>query len=158
MSQIKKLLDRIIAEANEIADESPDVELTSQQIMDHMFGSTPEREPDLFDQLDMDEGESDCGHMPGWASRPANPDVIEVMAQLATRDGRVSGNATIFDITYDLAKGESLFSVITDAGNILCLTVDGLQEIYQAPLYIASEFPNNEFGQVDQLITEWYVS
>lgn len=100
--------------------------------------------------------------LPEWAARKANPFEIEVMSQLLTKDGGVFGNAVLFDITFKWdhynADYYPVFHAITDAGNIIKLTLNELKEWFYRPDYIMNDFPNNEDGRVDEIIQEYYDS
>lgn len=103
------------------------------------------------EQLEMD---IETMFMPSWASRRVNPDMLETMTHLSTRDGRKIGNAVIFDITFNRAIEETFFHVITDACNILSLTYYELGEYFHAPEFIAVDFPNNDAAE--EAIMKWY--
>lgn len=92
--------------------------------------------------------------LPEHVKRIADPDNIERMTQLSTRDGRNIGNAVIFDIT--VKKDLVLFYCITDAYNIVCLNLHEMHELFHPPKYILEDFPNNEDLDVTTYIENWY--
>lgn len=80
--------------------------------------------------------------LPPWAvSEITDGQVMVPMAHLSTRDGRVCGNAVLYDIvakTYN-QTGDQIFEyarVITDAGNILILNQVEIQQLFHPPQYV----------------------
>ena len=108
---------------------------------------------DLYDAITSAEVNSS---LPDWAAkRCVDGDPIERMTQLCTRNGQVTGNATIFDIVSH--RGDSLFYVITDAMNVMKLTFNEMVEMFHPPLYIMKDFPNNETDLVGEFLNDWYI-
>lgn len=80
--------------------------------------------------------------LPEWAQAKADPNIIEGMQQLYTRDSERCGNATIVEIKYLLIFDEVQFIVATDAGTIMKLTQTELHELFILGKYILKDFPN----------------
>lgn len=83
--------------------------------------------------------------LPDWAVSTADPDTIEIMQNLTTKDGKRTGNATIADIRLKRYKNQryhtTLVSVITDAGSHMLLTVGELFELFEPGNFILKRFP-----------------
>lgn len=94
--------------------------------------------------------------LPQWAVSRAHGRYIQKMTQLVTRDGRRTGNATIFDIVYDAKYNQTQFWVITDARNVMKLSFNEMVELFHEPKYILMDFPNNQDDQVGEFLNEWY--
>lgn len=94
--------------------------------------------------------------MPEWALHRASSKSFVKMTQLNTRDGRETGNAVVFDISMDTATYEPRFHIITDAGNILTLTVDEMMDMFHEPEWVMKELPNDWDQNVSEKISEWY--
>lgn len=79
--------------------------------------------------------------LPKWAIGLSDGDYMQVGAQLRTRDGRRTGNAFVSK-TYTLQcpqKSKGLLTVaetITDAGNVMTLIMEELEELFYPPLWI----------------------
>ncbi len=75
--------------------------------------------------------------MPHWAIGEANG-VLQVGAQLCTRDGRKTGNGVIVSAEEYQFRGykDILFKVLTDAGNTLTLNTAEVFELFYPPEYL----------------------
>lgn len=73
--------------------------------------------------------------LPEWAVRNATPKEWEIGAQLATKDGRVTGNAVIV-ADAPLVLGKSAWYVVTDAGSVVVYTRAELTVQYYPPRWI----------------------
>jgi hypothetical protein len=123
-----------------------------------IFGSN-----DVTPKVKPDTGESTTNtsndvappedELPEWAAGRYTGTIIE-MTQLQTRDGRRVGNATVFDISAN-AFGATIH-VVTDAGNIMSLSLNEVLEFFHEPEYILLDLPNNEQGHVSEMINDWY--
>jgi hypothetical protein len=80
--------------------------------------------------------------LPEWACGKADPDNIRIGYTFPTKDGRVTGNATLFDIAYKVDEDQVIFSLVTDANNILRLTPKELNELFHPPVWISIDYPN----------------
>lgn len=72
--------------------------------------------------------------LPEWAVDRNWAGARIIGAQLCTKDGRRVGNGFIADIGY--MQGDLIYTVITDMGNQMQLTVRELDELYWIGLYI----------------------
>lgn len=79
---------------------------------------------------------------PDWASASAIPGTVEVKTVLNTRDGRRIGNAVVADVVYDVVTTEVNFLVATDAGNVLTLNPQEIQELFHEPKWITRRYPD----------------
>lgn len=79
---------------------------------------------------------------PDWASASAIPGTVEVKTVLNTRDGRRIGNAVVADVIYDVVTTEVNFLVATDAGNVLILNPQEIQELFHEPKWITRRYPD----------------
>jgi len=110
----------------------------------------------------LEEGQDYPEPLPEWADRLVNPNHIERMTQLLTRDGSVCGNAVIFDIVAvrydheDTNEFHMQFWVVTDARNVIKLTGSGLITLFHKPQYIMSDYPNNEDEETSSFLDNWY--
>ncbi len=93
--------------------------------------------------------------MPSWALCPSIPGTIEDMSQLLTRDGRRIGNAVIFKIDYSSQHNLTLFHIVTDAGNILTLTFNEMNEMFYEPKWIMKALPNDDSEHVSEMLNKW---
>lgn len=84
--------------------------------------------------------------IPDWACDLVPEGLIVVGQQLLTKDGRVTGNATIFNIAYDIELGDPKFYCITDAGNIIKLTSQELNNQFYLGKYIMNDYPGDPDG------------
>ena len=73
--------------------------------------------------------------IPEWAEKRSNGEYMEIGAQLATRDGRRTGNAYVDDIEQHDALGQ-LAIVVTDMGNSFRMTIEELAEAFYPPAYV----------------------
>jgi hypothetical protein len=77
--------------------------------------------------------------MPFWAIGKTN-DPTEIGAQLPTKDGRICGNGVV--ISKEIMKYSDqdceVFSVLTDAGNMLRCTAGELEELFYPPRYLTN--------------------
>ena len=75
--------------------------------------------------------------MPHWAIGEANG-VLQVGAQLCTRDGRKTGNGVIVSAVEHQWRGykDILFEVLTDAGNTLTLNTAEVFDMFYPPEYL----------------------
>jgi hypothetical protein len=83
--------------------------------------------------------------LPHWAlcAAPKQNPYLAQFAALATRDGRQTGNAVVADFVtkvYHLGtkheKTVQLIKVVTDAGDILLCTENGLKTLFHEPRWI----------------------
>lgn len=75
--------------------------------------------------------------IPEWAIKRYEG-VLEMGTQLPTKDGRRVGNAHIIDIMPAMsAHFQTAYTVLTDAGNRLVLTVDEIKELFHEPMWVA---------------------
>lgn len=84
--------------------------------------------------------------VPDWAYDLVPEGLIVVGQQLLTKDGRVTGNAAIFNIAYDIDLGDPKFYCITDAGNIIKLTIQELNSQFYLGKYIMKDYPGDPTG------------
>lgn len=77
--------------------------------------------------------------LPEWAEEfHPSEGKHQIGAQLATKDGRVTGNGVIFcAVPWKFCPELYLFLVVTDAGNVLTLTEAELNSLFHWPQYIA---------------------
>ena len=92
--------------------------------------------------------------LPDHCERHVTKGELERFTQLSTRDGRSTGNAVIFDIT--IRKGLAIFHCITDACNVIELTMEEMITLFHPPEYILNDFPNNQNGDVSDFLNDWY--
>lgn len=75
--------------------------------------------------------------LPPWAVRLAQHGILEVGAQLPTKDGRRTGNGTIVMASSSkLETGRQYYSVLTDAGSSMILNSSEVFEMFHPPKYI----------------------
>lgn len=74
--------------------------------------------------------------LPGWAIGLAHG-LYVLGSQLPTRDGRRMGNAHIIDTKYSEPLDQTVYAVLTDAGNTLRMTQEELEECFYPPKYIS---------------------
>mgnify|MGYP000035322889 FL=1 len=74
--------------------------------------------------------------LPDWASAPAEGNFFP-SAQLCTRDGRVTGNAVL--MWWTIVSGMPAAVVATDAGNVIIVSQDELEEQFYAPEFLMRE-------------------
>lgn len=75
--------------------------------------------------------------IPGWAIRMAQPEALELGAQLATKDGRRFGNAHIIAIEPGKHTEDLLYTVLTDAGNIMRMSAAEIHNGFHPPRWIS---------------------
>lgn len=87
---------------------------------------------------------------PTWAVKFSNG--VEVGSQLATRDGRVCGNAVVLgiDIEGTAALMTRVWEVGTDAGNVLRLTNYEIDEMFYPPVFCMEPLYGPVLGQQAQ--------
>lgn len=75
--------------------------------------------------------------MPHWAIGEAHG-VLQVGAQLCTRDGRKTGNGVIVSAQEGVWRGvrDTIYKVLTDTGNTLTLCTGDLLELFYPPEYL----------------------
>ena len=73
--------------------------------------------------------------LPHWAYRRSDGTYMEIGAQLATRDGRRTGNAYVDDIVPHAELGQ-MAVVVTDMGNSFRMTLAELMEAFYPPQYV----------------------
>jgi hypothetical protein len=73
--------------------------------------------------------------LPEWAERLSDGNYMESGAQLATRDGRRTGNAYVDSIEHHDALGK-LALVVTDMGNTFRMTIKELEDAFYPPEYV----------------------
>ncbi len=75
--------------------------------------------------------------MPDWAIGEANG-VLQVGAQLCTRDGRKAGNGVVVSVVEYQWRGykDTLFEVLTDAGSTLHMNTAEVFELFYPPEYL----------------------
>lgn len=83
----------------------------------------------------MTTWDADDYPLPEWAEKRSNGDYMEVGAQLATRDGRRTGNAYVDQVVQHKDLG-TLAVVITDMGNAFRMTQVELEEVFYPPVYV----------------------
>lgn len=74
--------------------------------------------------------------LPEWATALAHG-LYVLGSQLPTRDGRRMGNAHIVDTYYSEPLDETIYVILTDAGNTARLTQSELEECFYPPKYIS---------------------
>lgn len=77
----------------------------------------------------------DFPQLPTWAVKISDGNYMEPGAQLATRDGRRTGNAYVDCIVEHPELGK-LAVVITDIGNLFRMTLSELQEAFHQPSFV----------------------
>lgn len=76
--------------------------------------------------------------LPHWAIRIAQPGILEVGAQLCTRDGRRMGNAHIIGFKEDaLDTGRPYYHVMTDAGTRMVMNSTEINDSFWPPRWIS---------------------
>lgn len=89
----------------------------------------------------MIESEIDAyveSRLPEWAVRFAIPHVLEVGAQLRTRDGRVMGNAHIVAVKAGvLDTGRAYYTILTDAGSTAVMNSTEINDVFWPPKHIS---------------------
>ena len=79
----------------------------------------------------------DAFELPDWASKKANGDYTLPNASLQTRDGRRTGNAILIGLSDRQWEAcATTYLVVTDAGNIMRLTLDEMKEYFHPPEYV----------------------
>lgn len=110
---------------------------------------------DFFNAADAEEEFNAI--LPDWAARAVKVgDDLETMTQLLTRNGQVTGNATVFRITIDTHTHEPRIYVITDARNIMVLTMNEVIGMFHPPKYVLKDFPNNDNCEVSDYLDNYY--
>lgn len=85
------------------------------------------------DQIDSMIGDP----IPEWAVRKAYG-ILNIGAQLPTRDGRRVGNAHIIDVMCKTApQFHDAYTVLTDAGNRFVMTAEEIADAFWPPVWIA---------------------
>jgi hypothetical protein len=78
-------------------------------------------------------------YLPPWAIGLADPEKLQAGTQLCTRDGRRFGNAHILDSRESRYQvGETVYSVLTDAGNLMVMSAKEIAQGFYPPRYIAN--------------------
>lgn len=72
---------------------------------------------------------------PEWVERRSDGNYMEPGAQLATRDGRMCGNAYVDGIEPHDSFGQ-VAVVVTDMGNSSRMTIQELEEAFYPPAYV----------------------
>jgi hypothetical protein len=76
--------------------------------------------------------------LPHWAVRAAQPGILDVGAQLCTRDGRRMGNAHIIGLKAGtLDYGRPYYRVLTDAGTHMVMNSSEINECFWPPRWIS---------------------
>ena len=73
--------------------------------------------------------------LPEWAEARSDGNYMELGAQLATRDGRKTGNAYVDRVEHHDSLGQ-LAVVVTDMGNTFRMTIRELEEAFYPPSYV----------------------
>ena len=89
--------------------------------------------------------------LPSWASSLVPKGRIISGQQVLTKDGRVTGNGVIFQIDVRQQNDDSeiwntIFHIITDAGNIIKLTQRELFDQYHLGEFLMIEYPGDPNG------------
>lgn len=109
---------------------TPNIPMISMNLSD-LESTPPENLNNMFEEIfGIDSS------LPAWASGHANG-VFSPSAALATRDGRVTGNAVL--MWWTILNGMPAAVVSTDAGNVMILTYDELEEMFYAPQFLMRE-------------------
>jgi hypothetical protein len=74
--------------------------------------------------------------LPDWASARANGNWFP-SAQLSTKDGRTTGNGVL--MWWTISHGLPVAVVVTDAGNVIFVNYNELQELFYPPEYLMRE-------------------
>lgn len=77
--------------------------------------------------------------LPHWAERYANGEYLQVGAQLATKDGRYTGNGVVTGIKFVENVGKrdvTVVTVITDMGNSVQFSPEQLLNQFHPPEFI----------------------
>lgn len=75
--------------------------------------------------------------IPHWAKSKALGDYTLPNAALPTRDGRRTGNAVLIGLSERQWKDQPLtYVVVTDAGNILKVTLNEMTELFHPPEWV----------------------
>lgn len=77
--------------------------------------------------------------LPPWATGRTHGEFV-LNAVLFTRDGRLIGNARIVGIEEREGLGQ-VFRCLTDAGNLMTLTLREVKELFYPPAFIGTESP-----------------
>ena len=78
-----------------------------------------------------------CDFLPEWARCPAHGNYAKTLAALPTRDGRRSGNAVVIGESDRQWPGvPTIYLVVTDAGNVMRLTLNEMSAMFYPPEYI----------------------
>lgn len=83
----------------------------------------------------MEEWNAEDYPLPEWAGKRSDGNYMEPGAQLATRDGRRTGNAYVDRIDNHDSLGP-LAVVVTDMGNTFRMTPMELNEAFYPPAYV----------------------
>ena len=94
------------------------------------------------DEITFAALEEECfgGPMPSWAIGHSGGEWV-VGAQLATRDGRITGNAHILAVhLHELHPGydELMYTCITDAGNYIHRTLGEMKSGFYEPTWVSN--------------------
>lgn len=151
------------SEPNFVMKDMPDFSGMMAEVMKNAFGShfyteTARQEPDtdgLDERKDTEQQDEAPSTMPmDHIQRELREGELCCMTQLSTRDGRITGNAIIFDIRY--SHGMTIFDVITDARNIMSLSLAEMTEMFYLPKYVLSSYPNDDEYAVSNYIQDWH--
>lgn len=74
--------------------------------------------------------------LPEWATALAHG-LFVLGSQLPTKDGRRMGNAHIVDTIFSEPLDQTIYVILTDAGNTARLTQGELEECFYPPKYIS---------------------
>lgn len=78
--------------------------------------------------------------LPEWASRVIINGTVEIGAQLCTRDGRRCGNGAVLSkAPASWNHNVPLYTVVTDMGSVLRLTLSELSELFYPPKFVFSD-------------------
>lgn len=92
--------------------------------------------------------------LPSWALRHAKPGMLELGAQLPTKDGRRHGNGHIIEIKPGvLGSGRLYYTVLTDAGQRIVMNSTEIYSGFYPPRWITDvaevlrKFDRNEYAE-----------
>lgn len=80
-------------------------------------------------------------NLPSWAS--GFTDTFEVGAIIPTKDGRKVGNAVI--ISSVTTNVDTFYTIKTDIGNVLTLTLKELESYFYPPTYLSKEVTDETY-------------
>lgn len=89
--------------------------------------------------------------LPEWAKKRSSG-YQEINSALQTRDGRRTGNAVV--VGHMVRHGVGVAQIVTDAGNIIYLTPNEMEELFYPPQYVMlTLLPAHETALYEEKVT-----